>query len=257
MATPCERIEAGLGELFVCSSHGDFVRLRTPFLYPDGDVIDLFWRDDGDTATLTDLGETLRWLRMQTVARRRTTKQNQLVADVCLNHGVELYQGRLQVRVNPGASPAEEVLRLAQASMRVADLWFTFRTRAVESVTDEVADFLTEKDIGFDRGERLPGRSGRVWMPDFHTRTARRSNLVFVLTTGSRSAARRITEHVHTAWYDLSHLKLGPEPRGFVSLFDDTMDVWADEDFRLLEDLSTVARWSSPDEFVRCLDEAA
>ncbi|AIA55747.1 hypothetical protein Acaty_c1888 [Acidithiobacillus caldus ATCC 51756] len=35
----------------------------------------------------------------------------------------------------------------------------------------------------------------------------------------------------------------------FVSLFDDTEDVWQDEDFRLVQDLSTVARWSRPDEF--------
>lgn len=252
-----EDIARGLGEMFVCSPHGAFVRLRTPFFYPDGDVIDLFWRSDEETPTLTDLGETLRWLRMQTMSQRRSPKQDRLIADVCLTHGVELYQGRLQLRVRSGDSPAAAVIRLAQATMRVADLWFTFRTRAVESVTDEVADFLTEKAILFERGERLPGRSGRVWTLDFHTRTTERSALVYVLATGSRSAARQITEHVHTAWYDLSHYKIGPEPLGFVSLFDDTMDVWADEDFRLLEDLSNVLRWSNLDEVHRCLKEAA
>lgn len=34
-----------------------------------------------------------------------------------------------------------------------------------------------------------------------------------------------------------------------VSLFDDTGDVWSDEDFRLVEPLSMVARWSSPEDF--------
>jgi len=42
-----------------------------------------------------------------------------------------------------------------------------------------------------------------------------------------------------------------------VSLFDDTVDVWAGEDFRLVEGLSTVTRWSRPDEFASVLLEAA
>jgi len=58
-------------------------------------------------------------------------------------------------------------------------------------------------------------------------------------------------------WYDLSHLKLGAEPLAFVSLFDDTLDVWGDENLRLLDDLSEVLRWSNPDEVERCLKAAA
>ncbi|MEI7749169.1 MAG: hypothetical protein WCI81_08845 [Chlorobiaceae bacterium] len=39
------------------------------------------------------------------------------------------------------------------------------------------------------------------------------------------------------------------------SLFDDTSDVWTDEDFKLVEPLSTISRWSRPDEFVNILTE--
>ena len=55
----------------------------------------------------------------------------------------------------------------------------------------------------------------------------------------------------------LNHLAAGPEALTFVSLFDDTPDVWANEDFRLVEPLSTVSRWSWPDEFAVVLSEAA
>ena len=87
---------------------------------------------------------------------------------------------------------------------------------------------------------------------DFHVRT-QRSSLVYVLSTGNRSAARRITEHVLAAWHDLNHLTTGPEALNFVSLFDDTADVWEDEDFRLVEPMSTVSHWSRPDEFADVL----
>jgi hypothetical protein len=58
-----------------------------------------------------------------------------------------------------------------------------------------------------------------------------------------------MTEHVLATWYDLSNFKIGPEALQFVSLFDDTQDVWSPEDFRLVSDLSEVAHWSKPDEF--------
>lgn len=253
---PCDAIAQSLGELFSCSSVSGYSRIRTPFLYPDGDVIDLFYKESQGVPTISDLGETLRWLRMQSLSPRRTQRQQKLIDDVCLTHGLELYKGMLIARIRPSDNFASTVMRLAQGVLRVADLWFTMRTRAMESVSDEVELFLIERQIKFERGERLPGRSGRTWQVDFHTRTPRRSSLVHVLSTGSRAAARGVAEHVLAAWYDLSNLKVGPEGLQFVSLFDDTMDVWTAEDFKLVEDFSVITRWSKQDELVDVLDAA-
>ena len=133
---PCKQIEEKIGKLFTCSEMNGYVRIRTPYLYPDGDVIDLFLSEKNGSFTLTDLGETLGWLKTQTVAPKKSPKQRQLIADVCLNHGVELFRGMLTVRLKTAEEVAEALTRLSQASLRVADLWFTFRTRAVESITD-------------------------------------------------------------------------------------------------------------------------
>lgn len=249
----CDDIAKEMGERFTCEPRGDYIRIRTPFLYPDGDVIDLFISTrNSDVPTVTDLGESLRWLKMQTPAARRSPKQRQLIADVCLTHGVELFKGMLTARAQLGLGDA--VLRVSQAALRVADLWFTFRTRAVQSVADDVADLLDEQRIPYVRGEKNLGRSGRVWLPDFHARTASQSALVFVLSTGSRVAARGVAEHVLAAWYDLSHLNA--QQIKFVSLFDDTVDVWTNEDFKLVEPLSTLCHWSKPDELVETLEAA-
>ena len=253
----CRELQRKVGTLFTCSEHGEYQRIRTPYLYPDGDNIDLFCKFDGDTVTVSDLAETTGWLRMQAVALRRSAKQNRLIEDTCVTHGVELYRGMLQARCRPGDELAQVVTRVAQAALRVSDLWFTFRTQAVESITDEVADFLTERKLEFERGQKLVGRSGRGWTVDFHVRTETRSSLVEVLSTGNRAAAHRVAEHVLATWHDLNHLVAGPGALTCVSLFDDTADVWADEDFRLVESLSTVSRWSRPDEFAAALSEAA
>lgn len=251
-----ENFSNGLASLFDCRPQGEYQRIRTPYLYPDGDNIDVFCKPQGDVILVTDLGETTRWLRMQTVSPRRSPKQNALVEDACLTHGVEFYKGMLLARCRQSEDLTAVVVRVAQAALRVSDLWLTFRTRSVESVTDEVADFLAEHEFRFERGEKLAGRSGRVWRPDFHVRSVRRSSLVYVLSTGSRSAARGVVNHVHTAFFDLNQLAAGPEALQFVSLFDDTADVWSEEDFRLAEQLSTVTRWSQPDQLADALQAA-
>ncbi len=253
----CQDLQKGLGALFTCSEQGGYQRIRTPYLYPDGDNIDLFCKVEGGVVTVSDLAETAGWLRMQSAAQRRSPKQTQLIEDTCVTHGVEFYRGMLQARCRPEDALEQVVTRVAQAALRVSDLWFSFRTQAVQSIVDEVADFLAGRAFRFDRAEKRAGRSGRGWTIDFHVRTERRSSLVQVLSTGNRAAAHRVSERVLASWYDLNHLAAGPEALTFVSLFDDTADVWTDEDFRLVEPLSSVSYWSRPDEFTAGLSEAA
>ena len=257
--TICNEIQAAFGSQFVCSKQGDYERVRTPYLYPDGDHINLFCKTSGHAVTVTDLAETTGWLWMQSAALRRSPKQNQLIKDTCDTHGVEFHRGMLQAHCKPGEPLAEVVTRVAQAALRVSDLWFTFRASIGESIADEVADYLRQNDFQYERAKRMTGRSGRSWTVDFHipapqntASDAERDSLIHVLSTSNRSAARRISEHVVTIWHDLSHQAMNR-----ISLFDDTADVWEDEDYRLLESLSQVACWSRPDEFAQLMPKAA
>lgn len=253
----CQDLKRGLGALFRCSEQGDYQRIRTPFLYPDGDNIDVFCKVEGNVVRVSDLAETTGWLRMQSASPRRSPRQTRLIEDACVTHGIEFSRGMLQARCRTGDELAQVVTRVAQAALRISDLWFTFRIQAVQHIAEDVADFLVERELGFDRAEKLAGRSGRDWTVDFHVRTVRRSSLVQVLSTGNRAAANRVCEHVLAAWYDLNHLGAGPEALTFVSLFDDTADVWTDANYKLVEPLSTVSRWSRPDEFAAVLSEVA
>ena len=244
---PCELIAQHAGALYHCSPAGKYVRVRTPYLYPDGDVLDLYWRDDA--SALSDMGETLRWLDGQTTTQRRTKRHMQLIQEVCGNHGIEFFRGTLTTRVAEPEMMASTITRLAQACIRVSDLWFTFRTRIFESFPDEVEEYLQERSIRFDRNEALIGASGKTWRVDFHTRTRQRSALVLTLNTGTSGATRRLTDHAVAAWVDLGSLRMQPDAPKFISLFDDTIDVWSAEDFKQVEAMSDVYRWSRPDEF--------
>ena len=256
----CNEIQEAFGSQFVCSKQGDYERIRTPYLYPDGDYIDLYCDTRSSVITITDLAETVSWLWMQSAAQRRSLKQNQLIKDTCETHGVEFRQGMLQAQCKPGEPLAEVVTRVAQAALRVSDLWFTFRASIGESIADEVADCLTRNDFQYERAKRMTGRSGSSWTVDFYIPASRnissetqRASLINVLSTSNRAAARRVSEHVVTIWHDLSHLATKPKKMDFISLFDDTSDIWKKKDFLLLESLSRVAYWSRPDEFARLI----
>ena len=111
-----------MGALFACSKHGEYHRIRTPYLYPDGDYIDLFCKRDGGTVVVSDLAETTGWLWLQSWAERRSPEQTRLIEEVCETHGVEFERGMLQARQWPGESLAAVVTQVAQAALRVSDL---------------------------------------------------------------------------------------------------------------------------------------
>jgi hypothetical protein len=89
-----------------------------------------------------------------TVSQRRTKRQLALIQDVCDSHGVKFSEGNVSVEVLDPRCVADAVMRLAQATIRISDLSFTFRTRLFESFIDEVADFLEEKRISL---REMPG----------------------------------------------------------------------------------------------------
>ena len=117
----CEEIQRQIGGLFTCTEFGDYHRIRTPYLYPDGDHIDIFCKSKGDTITVTDLAETTGWLRMQSVSLRRSPKQNRLIAEILVTHGVEFYRGMLLARCRSTEQLVAVVTRVAQAALRVSE----------------------------------------------------------------------------------------------------------------------------------------
>ncbi len=251
---PCKLIADQIGALYQCSPVDHYVQIRTPYIYPDGDVIDLYFAEDANRLILSDLGETLRWLDMQTTSPRRSKKQLRLIEDVCATLDIEFVNGSLQVSLGNPDDMARAVTRLAEASVRVSDVWFTFQAKGFASFPEEVEEFLTDKKFPFERDQRIAGKSGSLWLVDFKVLRPTRESYVYALSTGSKSGAKRLTEHVFTAFSDLELLR----ERGaqFVSLFDDSADVWTGEEMKLVEEVSAVRLWSQQSELRELLDAA-
>jgi hypothetical protein len=250
MATPCEIITKQMGLLFSCEHVNGYIRVETPFLYPDGDVIDIFYKEEEETITLTDLGETMRWLKMQTVSLRRSLKQQQLIDDICLSHNILFDRGMLTAPVGSPDNLASTVVRLVQCILRVSELRFMFQNQADDLIVEEVGDFLRERHIKFEHRQPIWGRSGTLWKPDFQVRHNDQYTLIHVLSASNHRATFNVVSHVYTMWHDLSY-KVENGAFQFISLFDDALDVWKKEDFRLVGAISDIAYWSRSDEFLK------
>jgi hypothetical protein len=258
MASECEMISAQLGGLFHCERVGEYTRVQTPLLYPDGDIIDVFVKKTDRGYRITDLGESVRWLKNQTASARRTKRQLEVIVDICKVTGVQFFRGALTIDTNDSAKLAERLMDVTQASLRVSDLSMAFRARSNELFSEEVEEFLLENRFSFAKDVPKNGRSGKIWKPNFEVRYDNHLSLVFTLSSGNRAVASAHVNRVCTALMDLQYIKQSPTLQApkFISLIDDNDDVWDETSVNLLSNVSDVAYWRKSDEFVEMLKSA-
>ena len=251
----CEKINEEIGSLFECSDFKSYTRVQTPFVYPDGDIIDIFYKEDSTNKIVTDLGGACDWLNIQSASRNRSEKQEKLLEQICINHRVDFIKGSFFINLNQekeNRSVTEAIIDLSQAVARVSDLWFTQTSRRKKSILDIVEDFIKRNNIQYSREESFLGESETTWKQHFYTQYSDIVFLIYVLSTDNKGSTSGILYKTHTAWYDLQYLKK-PKRLKFMSLFDDRYEVWTAKDRKLLKDFSILQQWSDQEGFKQTL----
>ena len=134
-------LRSSLPMLFDCSSTGHgAVRVRTPFMYPDGDIVDVFVESGANGYCVTDYGEALGWIQLQGFSDVLTPDQRNLIGDVCTTLGVVFDAGELNVKSSDETFLSDAVHRIGQASVRVCDLWFNTSGRAIVDMAGEIGE---------------------------------------------------------------------------------------------------------------------
>ena len=122
LETLSERLTTSLLTLFECRQvDNGGVLVRTPLLFPDGDTIDVLLLETGDRFTVTDSGDAVGWLWLQTATHDESPRQRELIADACRTLGIEREGGQLVIRDVGAADLANAIMRVAQGEARVAD----------------------------------------------------------------------------------------------------------------------------------------
>ena len=119
----CESIANSLTVLFECAvTPTGEVQVCTPILYPDGGVVDVFVKKAPDHYVVTDYGDALGWLLMQSANGKLSPKQRSLLDDLLLTQNIALDNGELQVRCWDLASLSEAVQLVSQTVVLISDL---------------------------------------------------------------------------------------------------------------------------------------
>ena len=114
----CQQLQDELGPLFKCTDmkRDGKVKIQTPFLMPDGDIIDLYWSTDSFGDIVSDWGDTAGWLFVTGKDRWSMKEQRDAVyAAACEMYYVQREDGMMQARVSDGCSAVQAVVKLAQA----------------------------------------------------------------------------------------------------------------------------------------------
>ena len=249
----CKKIYKELEELFDCSSFDEYIRIETPFLYPDGDIVDLFYKENSIDKVISDLGGASDWLGLQTISKHRTDKQEQQIEYICESYRIEFRKGEFFIDLSKGNETrnlTEAIFDLGQAIIRISGLWFLQINRTKNQIISSIEAFMENSDIRFEKDKPFEGLSGTVWKPNFYTENKNEKFLIYVLSTEKKSSTSNIIYRINAAWDDLSYLKsnqneINNNNLKFMSLFDDRYDVWKASQRKLLKNNSIIKNFSN------------
>ena len=238
-------VRAVIPHPFECDdAHAEGVRVRTPFLLPDRDMVDIFVLEREDGLAVTDLGDAIGWLYYVDGVVEPTPLRQRMVVSVCRDLGVAYHQGQLVVRGVKRDDLLEAILLVSQAVLRVADITFTVRQRFAPSRADKVSSWLDGWEVPYARFVRKRGASGRYWNVDFETYAEGLTADVFLLSGSSVQHAQNMVNWVGEGMRDIWNACQDRRPPQFVALRYGPSRVWREVDAGPVACRATIVDWS-------------
>ena len=150
-----EFLQEVLGPNFECSvTHLEAVQVRTPFLYPDGDLIDVYIESQDSRYLITDYGETWGQVQVQSFSDKFSWEQKRYAEKICKRWGIALNRGHLVVLVGDKEHIRDAVHVLGQASTELAKTWLELapmvRQPKVERSDDRLRRQGSDSGLGLD-----------------------------------------------------------------------------------------------------------
>lgn len=233
------------------------LRIETALSYPDGSRVDVFLRQEmtllpEEQLVLTDAGETMAWLLHIPIKPWLSAKRREFLDDILRTLRVRQSGAELVCSVSDPSRLGEEVLRLGQACVRMADLIFTKRAALAVGFIEEVEEVVADCDLPYEAGAELLGRYGSPVRVDFLVTGASRSTAVLALSAQVASSARASAHGAFCKWHDLD-IPERSEQR--VTVYDDRQEgVYRPDDLeRLAEKSVLVPLFSDPAALARLL----
>ena len=249
-------LQRDIRDQFMVEATADGCLIRTPYLFPDNDPIEVAVKvvGEGGRIRLSDAGETLGLLFLQGVDLRGRSKQEWHMATALRRLDVRNEAGELIVEV-PLRELGDGLIRLVETAKALSYLVYTARARTGPDFRREVARWLEGESLDFANEIPITGSSGRIWTVDFvREREDAPPILMQALHSETRGYAFRLAEHTALMWVEIQRVRSNARK---VTLIDDTVEepVW-EQSLSLLREYSDgVGLWQSKEELLASLIE--
>lgn len=228
-----------LGDAYSCRETPGRWWITAPFAYPDGDLVEVAVRDQGDgTVAVSDLGETLRHLAGFGYDPRTTANGRYLVQQIVKQHDATLDEsGAVFTRV-PQEAVGEAIQAMIATSLALSHLVFLSRAIRPTTIQEEVRQLLSALEVEYEPNFRIQGMTGQRYTLDFKVLGHRQTALVKTIGSGTPGGAKNATNAAFRLWSDIEQ---GPVR---ATVIDDRVVSWKEVDLRLLSRVSEVYRWA-------------
>jgi hypothetical protein len=219
------------------------LRFATPFTYPNGSYIDLFFkRKHGlfDTYILSDYGQTFNYLLDIGFNLWATKKRRQFVTDICYSLNVRYAQNMFEVEILDSELPSlsDFIVRLTQACIRIADLSFTQRLQTYGTFDAEVEEFIALSDLDYETEPiDLIGIYDKPVKVDFKVKGIRTSSLIQTWSPRNPNISHTTSNEIFRRWHDLNNYRTMYQ---FVTVVDETDSTYRPDDLAVLYEYSQV-----------------
>lgn len=251
MNTVCTKIKNQIGDLFSCSEFKNFIKISTPFLYADGDIISIFYKEIDQGFVLTDFGETLSILESSSPSGTISTRQEEIIQQICTNYNLKLNGEMIIGKFDKNEKLANKLINFSQSIVEISSLYVLNRGKNFRNIIDVVEDYIKELEIEYQRTQKYVGYMKREWHPHFFTVYQGNCTLTHILNAEKRGETKGIISTVNTQWQDLEAYRTENNFK-FVSLIIDINDKnknWTNEDEKFLRKTSNVEKWSNKENF--------
>lgn len=213
--------------------------IRTPFLYPDRDHVELFVRETNPGQLLvSDLGQTVMKLSEYGFILRNSPRRRAMVFQITSSLGVRFENGSLLI-TTPLAQAGHSIWQLIMAVQRLADLVFTVGSYVRATFGDQFENFVAASGIVYRRSVQVDLSTDYRFTADFMVNGGK---IVQLLSASSVGYAR---ERVNKVYVDFSEMNIATDTREKVAVVDDSQPIWSQQLLlHLSHQTSHVLYWS-------------
>lgn len=225
------------------------LRMSTPFLYPNGEHVDVFLESSSPLLqhyALSDFGQTGLFLRDSHIQYGVTAKKRQVLEDVLHQCGVSLKQGDLRIELldDDLRDISDAIFRLARACTRIADFYLHQRLRSANPFKDDVEEFFEASKLLYIPDARVMGKFKKEIKLDFSVFSGALVSHVLVLASMNESSAHSSANEIFRKWYDLEG------STNLVTIYNSASPAIRPEDIARLRERSSVISYPEEQDFL-------